>query len=414
MSDTAAPTAEGAAAPFSAGTVVALVTIAIAAFAAFLLLSAYTPEHDDTHESANNALSVSAVGFAALVDLLRAQEIPVAVSRTAKVGSKPATLVLTPPPYSAAEVRSRLADARTTLLIVLPKWITVPAPNHPAWVEGQRLLDAGTAAAVLPAPAGLLRRSGREKAVLHGSSGFLPGAEGLQLASIDRLQTIGVTADWTPQLTDETGRVVLARWARIDRPAVLVLTDPDLLDTQGLKDLASARTAVTVLDALRGEEPLTFDVTLNGLGRSRNLLQLLFEPPLLGGTICAVGAGLMIFTMALHRFGPATRPVRVLDFGKRALADNSAGLIALAGRETSMAAPYGQLMRTLAAAELSRTRGGGAPTDAALDSAAAARGLADTYTGLAKAVDDVIDRSTLVDVARRLNRWSQGMRRERR
>lgn len=39
---------------------------------------------------------------------------------------------------------------------------------------------------------------------------------------------------------------------------------------------------------------ITFDLTLNGLGESKNLLTLAFEPPFLAATLCLLFAALVI------------------------------------------------------------------------------------------------------------------------
>lgn len=397
-------------APFSWLTIALLIGVGITAFGAFLVLSAYPPEGRDDSRGGNNALSNSAIGFAGLIGLLHAQEAPVTIARMVRPGPPGSTLVLTPPPAEGSGAFWPLVGSATQVLIVLPKWATMPDRGHAGWVDKAGLIDPAAATTMLPAPAALSRRPGRPAAILHGGSGRFSGVQGLQLAAIDHLQTIGISADWTPLLLDETGEVLLARWTHSTRADILVLTDPDLLDTQGLKDAAGAQAAMTILKAVRGDAPLIFDVTLDGLAVSRNLLQLLFEPPLLGATLCAAAAALMILAMALHRFGPALRAPRVLDFGKRALVDNSADLIALARREARMAMPYAQLMRTLATQGAGALRRSSGPSsDDELDRASASRGLADTYTGLATAAEGAGDRTALLAIARRLHQWSQGM-----
>ena len=336
-------------------------------------------------------------------------------SRLRSAASRPPSqasefLVLTPPADGKQIALATLPKGKTTL-VVLPKWDVTADDDHPGWVRKTGLRDLPAVAAVLPFAAEIYRGDGPETPVLHAGRGRLSFIDALPLGSIDTLQTIGTGADWTPVLMTEGGQAVLVRKTNV-QPPFYVLSDPDLLDTKGLKDLTTARAALTIMDGLRANLPITFDVTLNGLGRSPSVLRLLFEPPLLGATVCATIGALLILIMALNRFGPAAAPARVLDFGKRALADNSAGLIALAGREANMAVPYAQLTRTLVLREI------GAPPrlsrhelDAFVDAAARSRGLPDTYTGLASAAADVRDRAALIALAKRLHTWAQGLRR---
>jgi hypothetical protein len=188
-------------------------------------------------------------------------------------------------------------------------------------------------------------REGATRPTLTGAS---PPFEGVRLrpGEIDALQTLSGSG-WEPALVDERGAAVLA-CAR-GRP-VCVLADPDLLNTQGIADRDTARAGLFVLNGLRGEgAPVYFDVTLNGIAARNNLLKLLLTPPLLGFTLCAVAAALLMGWHALARFGPARREDQALALGKQALVDNSAGLFRMAGREHELAPAYVRLTEQLAA-----------------------------------------------------------------
>src|SRR5690606_37342754 len=125
-----------------------------------------------------------------------------------------------------------------------------------------------------------------------------------------------------------------------------VLSEPDLLNTQGLKSLAGAQTAVGVLDALRAARtPIVFDLTLHGFQRTRNLGRLLLEPPLLGMTLVLAALAAFAGWQAAVRFGPARQTRRVVALGKRALADNTAAFVRMARREHHMGPPYALLIR---------------------------------------------------------------------
>jgi len=136
---------------------------------------------------------------------------------------------------------------------------------------------------------------------------------------------------------------------------IYILTEPDLMNNQGLADETRAETALAIVQSLRnGSGPVRMDVTLNGMSRAPSLFKALFEPPFRGATLCALLAALLMALHALARFGAATggEPRRVR--GKRALADNTAALVHMMGREAGMAARYVQASREMVLARLGR------------------------------------------------------------
>src|SRR5690606_6603248 len=78
-------------------------------------------------------------------------------------------------------------------------------------------------------------------------------------------------------------------------PLIFVF-EPDLLDNYGMAQRENALLAERLVSAASGGEriPVIFDLTLNGLGRSANLLTLAFTPPFLAATICLIIAGIII------------------------------------------------------------------------------------------------------------------------
>ena len=151
------------------------------------------------------------------------------------------------------------------------------------------------------------------------------------------------SSTWTSYVTDQQGRTLLAR---LEGSETYVLAEPDLMNTHGLKDLATARVAMAIIQSIRsGDGPVVFDLTLAGYRRSPNPLRLAFEPPLLGATLCALLAALLMGVHAAVRFGSPLESKRSLALGKQALADNSAALIAMAGREHRIVPRYALAMR---------------------------------------------------------------------
>jgi hypothetical protein len=299
------------------------------------------------------------------------------------------------------------------VLIVLPKWAAFPDPIRPGFVrkgglmrrDGKEYADLlkdyskGTRTAV---------RKGWSRPALYGAGGaFAPGTY-LPLARIDRLQTLSGEG-WAPALTDETGATVLA-YSKKD-PDIWVLADPDLLNNQGLKDLANARAGVAILNAATsgGAHSLMFDVTMAGYERSRGFGKLMLEPPWLSATLCAVAAAILMGLHALARFGQPKRRGRAFALGARALVDNSADLVRMARKEHELAPAYAALIRALVA----RGAGGHAQQERWLDDLAARRGA--TAPGeLAAEADQAKTRDDLLAVARKLYDWRGEMTRERR
>jgi hypothetical protein len=432
---------------FSPVVVLWMALVGVFAFSALLVLSAYAPDLRSSQNGQAHALSNSAAGYAGLVELEKALGRQVVVSRgPIHDQGAPGILILTPPPVIAdpQEVR-RLAFQNRLVLLVLPKWVVFADNRHQGWVRklGPVSPDDSLAPAKIeipkedqgkytisgdpvvagddspdnqPAPAAgpltLVRDKAPGPLTLKPGQGWQVISNAMPVGPVDQLQTVSGDG-WIPVVTDAQGRGIVVK--RRDWP-LYVLSDPDLLNTQGLKRLDTTRGAVAILDGLRGGEgPVIFDVTLNGFSRARSLLKLAFEPPFLALTLCAFAAAALMGWHAAMRFGPASRPDRAFALGKRALADNSAALIKLARREPRMASRYAASERAAAARLV------GAPRDldpealdGFLDRLSVTREAQDRLSDLVADASRVKDNSALMDVARRLHRWRLEMTRERR
>jgi hypothetical protein len=411
VSDVAVPAPTRAA--FSPKVMIALVLVGIFAFSGFAVLSVYAPELRGGEDGGAHALSKSAVGYAGAVVMLKAEGVPVVISRSplTRATSGRTLRVLTPGPEVTAE-DLKPYDRGAPLLIVLPKWTAAPDPTHLGWVRKAGLLVDGLAvrpAKALEGASALHRRTGAAAPKLRGAGAPFEAGTYLPLGPVDQLQTLS-GADWRPVLVDEEGQIVLARWR--DSP-VLVLADPDLLNTQGLKSLDTARAGMAILNTLRGEDGVAFDVSLNGFTRSRSVLRLAFEPPMLGATLCAVAAALLMGLHAVARFGPALGGGRAFALGKRALVDTSADLIRAAGKEHELAAAYATLTeaRTARAAGDRETR----PADRTerLISLERLRRPTDSLKALNQIARAARTRDDTLSVATKLFHWRSEMTRER-
>jgi hypothetical protein len=434
MSEIAAPRAEtqqaetkaGEGGLFSPKVVLGMILAGVFAFSAFVVLSTYAPDLQSGDNGQAHALSRSAIGYGGMVQLLRGMGEPVLVVRRSQRDQAPALLVLTPDTGIAPQAYLDAVVVPTTTLVVLPKWQGGPDPRHQGWVGGLQPLVAGDLTTLLKTMN--LRKASTtiDKTTaarrLSGAPGSVMAGLTFDTGPIANLRTLSGPG-LIPVLTDAQGRVVLAR--RGDTKAY-VLSDPDLIDTMGLKDVRTARTGVQMLQTLRdgavaqqSGRTIAFDVTLNGFSRSRSVLKLAFEPPFVGATLCLVAAALLMGLHAAARFRAVRRGERALALGKAALIDNSAGLIRMAKREPAMAPRYAELQRAAAIRALGIATGGGsrltgqALTDF-LDRQGKRFGAADSASQLDAETKAVRSLSDLMRVVARWYQWRLEMTRERR
>jgi len=373
----------------------------------YLVFSAYAPDYAGEGDTRANAVSRSAVGFAGLVSFLRLQGVPVLISRglDAEEYEKASLVVLTP------SLNNRGAEVLAVTeigpqLIILPKWIAAPDPLRAGWVRNVGLFDEDTIVERLLesiSQSGLSQAIGVQQVVLR--NGF-DGSEATP-GPIESLQTISGN-QWVGYVSDQMNRTIVARQEGTD---IYVLSDPDLMNTHGLKELATARVAAAIIQGIReGDGPVVFDLTLSGYRRSPNPLRLAFEPPLLGATLCALLAALLMGVHAAVRFGAPLEGGRSLALGKQALADNSAALIAMTGREHRIAPRYALAIRRRVARIV------GVPSDTRddvlnelLDRLRRRNDSAQPLADLLAEAKNAEDAGDALRVARKLYRWRRDM-----
>jgi hypothetical protein len=433
MSDTPSvqpPSAEhdlpsGDAKLFSPRTVLAMILAGVFAFSALVVLSTYAPDLQSGDDGRAHALSRSAIGYGGMVRLLGSLGEPVLVTRRVQIDQAPALLVLAPDAGVDRQVYLDAVVTLSTTLLAPPKWQAGPDPRRKGWIGGLKPLPA-------PELDGLLTTLNLRKTAvtvdkgvavhrLTGVPGEVMAGQVIQTGPIASLRTLSGPG-LTPVLVDERGRTVLGRRGKAE---AYVLSDPDLLNTMGLKDVRTARAGVEILRTLRdrGAEDqenstIAFDVTLNGFARSKSVLKLAFEAPFVGATLCLVAAALLMGLHAAARFRAVRRGERVLALGKAALIDNSAGLIRMAGREPAMAPRYAELQRAAAIRALGGQRAGapleGQALDDFLDRQGQRFGAADSASSLDAETRTVRTLGDLMKVASRWHQWRLEMTRERR
>lgn len=397
---TAASPARAGGNPFDPKVVLALVLFGALAFLALLYFIGSGQTGSGASRSGSHAAGTGLDGYAAFARFVEGRGFAVHRAQTESALDDPGLLVLTPPHQADGKAIAEIVNRRRAIgptLVVTPKWLTLPAAlftrkAKPGWVVLVRAeppnwpgFEDGIVVKVES------MRAGGKVAAWHGArdEGALPIAESVLSAKGKNLVPLAVGG--------QDGRI-LAAYARDDGyypalselavgpypeagesedtyPLILVF-EPDLINNFGFADGANARFAEGLIKAaLDGseDETVTFDLTLNGFGKSANLLTLAFKPPFLAATLALLLAALAVGWRAFNRFGPPTRAARAIAFGKRALVSNAAGLIRRTKRLHLVGAPYADAARDRLARALGLPAGDAAATEAAIDRALAAR-----------------------------------------
>ena len=392
--------------PFNAKLVAGLIAAGIAAFAALVLLLAFGDRIGPIHDSRAPALSVAGTGFKGLVDLVGAFRETREIGGAGDLNTDDLVVLALDPRNRPEDVR-RLLDLRRgrATLIILPKWVALPDPDHRAWVrvagpgEGEfavRMVDDKAEVDVARSGAGGSAAAAQD----------ILGRMGVPVPVPDQAQTVR-GGELQPLLTTPQGGALIARMG--EEPHYLA-ADPDLFDNHGLRDPAQARAALALIDAMnsRAGGPVAFDLTVYGLAGndSPSLLRTLLEPPFLAMTLALLIAALLAGLHGAFRFGQPRREERAIAFGKAALVENSAGLIRLARRETHLGGAYAELVRqdaarlTAAPPQLQ-----GEALDDYLDRLS--RGDGPPFSALAARLAAARDKAELVAAARALFSWKK-------
>jgi len=389
---------------FRVRTIALMLAIGIIGFLGMLILGAYAPDFRSGHNGGAHALSNAATGYSALVELAAATGRKPRIVRDTHDFSTEDLLVLTPEGPAADLSTILLQRVPKPTLIVLPKWRGIPDREHRGWSRYVGLADPADVAGVL-APRFKIT-IGRERGSGFLTTHNLPPA--VHFRAPHTVQTIaevgGVKArQFDPLIVDSRGRVVLAM---VGGGPLFVLADPDLLSNHGLKDVNQASAALAMLDWLNANPPqgIAFDVSLNGLGRARSPLKLIFEPPFLAMTLTILAALILAGIHALNRFGAPRPRVRAIAFGKAALVNNSAMLIRKARREAGLGGRYASVIRERA------TIAFGVPVqlrDTSLDAYLDALKGANRFTDLVRNAEAAEDRHGLLAAARALHAWQK-------
>ena len=389
VSSTAPVQTSQSASPFSKRTLLVLVIVSFLAFLALIALIGAGQTSRQSNDGGSHASSNGLNGYSGLVELLRLEGRDVEVSRSPSGMETFELLVLTPPMNADPEdIQAILEDRYYTgpTLIILPKWVArrvqdditddievrdgwvqLLFASKPSWIEE---LEAPYALEVSETWRGdlettssddtsdevdeavetvvaALDRAGNSAEEIEpvtwtgfDQSGSLPDGRFNSATETPQLMPLITAPDRTMLVTSILGEEDSDFF--VDAYPVTIVVEPDLMNNYGLADRDRATAALAVIDDLTYDEDtqVIFDVTLNGLGGSENLLTLAFRPPFLAATLCLIMAMLIIGWRAFNRFGPATAQAQTIAFGKRRLVTNGAGLILRARRLGLLAEPY--------------------------------------------------------------------------
>lgn len=356
------------------------------------------------------------VGYAALVELLKSEGHEVKLSRNPASMDDYGLLVLTPPHYADAEEIQAIIEKRRyqgPTLVILPKWVAMEIPDQlpvekeegwvflgdaasPGWAEEfegvmafePELKDRSKADGVSPAWSGLGLSgklpddkqvqsiptggsytplvTGRDAAILAGYLDDDRGSSSPAQVAADALREAGAADEYDEYSDyddyDDGDDYDDSSWG------VVVVAEPDLLNNYGMADRERAELAVALVNAAMEDSdlPIIFDLTMNGLGRTQNLLTLAFTPPFLAATICLIIAMLVVGWRAFRRFGPPVAEERAIAFGKTQLVRNSGGFVLRTRRLHLLTEPYVEQIRTRIAHKLGLRHNDDETIDAAL------------------------------------------------
>jgi hypothetical protein len=363
---------DGAGQVFRPATIGLMIAVGIVAFFGALVLGTYAPDLEGDGHAGAHAASQAAIGFSGLVRLAGATGRNPQVLRAEQEWTSDDLVVATP--EHAATRLDKILAARGTMkptLYVLPKWNAAEDSGHKGWVrivgllptfepEGvfapglriaiKRHLDKRPPlhiAADLPAtirfvtPAKLQVIEPADEKPRAASS--VPGPARRSAGDVRQAESFDYTyKDIQPLITDGAGGIVLGE---IDN--LFILADPDLIDNVAMKQPENAASALALLDWLGPPKAqgIGFDVVLNGLGQSKSVLRLAFDPPFLAMTLTLAAMVLLLGICAAGRFGAPRPRVRAIAFGKAALVDNSAMLVGKARKARLLGGRYAAVIR---------------------------------------------------------------------
>jgi len=397
--------------------IISLVLIGIFSFTSLVTLSGYAGDLRQKNNGQAHALSRSAIGYSGLTRLLGDMDYDVRMARTegVKYENVNALRVFTlSRPYQADGLDD--LDLHSPTLIIMPKWITAPMKGTPGWVQkrwqDKHIWDVDNHDRDLKELTGDVTFTAiktDDKSVTYTLTSAVAENSPAPSFEIENLQWLkGEKLDTIYSLQE--GPILV----KITDTTTYILSDPDFLNTMGIRSKTRARFAVDMIDAIiidAEADPgrVDFDLTFHGFGGNTNVIKVLTQPPFLAATLCLLAAGGLIAWQAFTRFGDPLQVRRDYALGKFSLADNAARFIRITGREPNMAGDYARLIRKQVIKDLNL--GGRKPQD--IDTILGRRedtlDLPNKYIDLHNRAGVTIDNMALMQLAEDLEFWKTRM-----
>lgn len=410
---------------FRSRVLVALIVLSGVATIAAVLLLAFGSRFLEPSSAGPNSYSFSAIGFRGAYTALRADGLDVRRVRDPRLPGvrKGVALVVAGPPtgddrYDAADaLKTLLHEARrrgAVPVVVLPKWAGSPSPVHIGWIAGASRRSDG---AVEKIAAAALGKAAGDRPFWRMASNLAGKAEsswGERYGfALDGPQLLSSVEKYEPLVSTGDGLLVARVTPADGGPPVVVVSDPDLFDNQGLGHADHAALLLDLITKGIGANAVAFDETLHGFGESGGLLaDALSFPAVLVTLHVLLVLGLATWAGSV-RLGPARpdRPARAL--GREAFIDSTARLLVGAPDEIHALATYwraaqdavAEAMRLPPLAPAARLRRLAALTEA--------RGVAEDVVSLdaeiAASVRVVAKPASWLSLAERAYRWRRSM-----
>lgn len=356
MSDSVSQSSDFGGGLFRPLTLIILLAVGVFAFGAYITLSGFVDEMKNTDNGRAHAMSKSPNGFAAIVQLMRSQDIDVSALRSDLPYRQEALTIYTLPSTNVAGAIDDI-DFDYPTLVVLPKWNSHSALSKKKVYRGNAFSVKDIEKLMIEVDEDLFvsREVGTRKVTIRPddvavtrtylkrvkTKYTVPNVTGLQTLESENL---------IPLLTAGNGIIL----GRLEGKDTYILSDPDLMNNNGAQSLATAQLALDMINMTRfSDDPVYFDLVIHGLATRSNLIKTALTPPFLSATLCLIALGILISWRAFTRFGAPQPSQRVFALGKEALAENSADLIKMTKRQVNMAMPYSAYVLSNAAERLS-------------------------------------------------------------
>jgi len=395
---------------FSPKVMLGWVAAVAAAFALSIYLLAFGGGDTQRNAVGPSAYSRSAIGYAALAELIHQVGIPVVKARSGDADSNRAgkLLILAEPTPSTAEDQGRYGFGNADrVLVILPKWYGYRSSSHLGWISDAALLPGGFADQTIrkAGATGRMARVSRPESWTADVLGVAP-----QLGSL--VQVIQDTK--LRPIVAAGGQVLVGEQADRNR-RIWILSDPDILSNHGLFRGRNAEFAINLINALRpARGEVVFDESVRGYrAPSNNPLTLMLQFPFIMVTIQVLAASALLLWATMPRFGLAEPAPAVLDAGKQSLIRNAAVLLRYSGHPEIIVASYVRSTVRGVARQLRSPPG----LDWRgmidwLNRVGASRGVTVDFPHLVRRAEDIAtsksgNAGTLVEIAHDTHRWKQ-------